>query len=162
MSHFRRIGLVLTSGCVAVLTGCAAPGLPPAGPGPGEVEVGHGTQPEKHVTGSISSLNEEKLGGDRPIKMEEFLRGRVAGLELVRTVNGRSKLRIRGTNSLLSQQEPLIVVDGVPMSTSDLELALAGLTYKDIRQVDVLKDVSSTAIYGLRGAGGVIVINTWR
>jgi TonB-dependent SusC/RagA subfamily outer membrane receptor len=114
------------------------------------------------VTGSISSLNEEKLGGDRPIKMEEFLRGRVAGLELVKTVNGRSKLRIRGTNSLLSQQEPLIVVDGVPMSTSDLELALAGLTYKDIRQVDVLKDVSSTAIYGLRGAGGVIVINTWR
>lgn len=147
----------MASECVALLTGCAAPGLPPAGPGPGEVEVGHGTRPEKQVTGSISSLNEKKLGGDRPIKMEEFLRGRVPGLEVV-----KGRLRIRGTNSLMSQQAPLIVVDGIPMSSADLDVALAGLTHKDIRQVDVLKDVASTAIYGLRGAGGVIVINTWR
>ena len=115
------------------------------------------------MTGSISSLDEKKLGGDRPIKMEEFLRGRVPGLEVVMGANGRpARLRIRGTNSLMSQQEPLIVVDGVPMPSADLDVALAGLTHKDIRQVDVLKDVASTAIYGRRGAGGVIIINTWR
>ena len=115
------------------------------------------------MTGSISSVNEKKLGVDKPITMEEFLKGRVPGLEFVKMPNGqRSKVRIRGMNSLTSQQEPLIVVDGVPMPSADLDVALAGLTHKDIRQVDVLKDVASTAIYGLRGAAGVIVINTWR
>jgi TonB-dependent starch-binding outer membrane protein SusC len=162
MSRTATRVTILACGLVA-LTACSAPGLPPAGPAPGEVEVGYGTKPEKQVTGSISSLNEEKLGNDRPIKFEEFLRGRVAGVELIKGPNGsRSRLRIRGISSLTSQQEPLIVLDGVPMSTPDLQLVLAGLTYKDIRQVDVLKDVASTAIYGLRGAAGVIIINTWR
>jgi TonB-dependent SusC/RagA subfamily outer membrane receptor len=157
MSRKHYTLAILTNAFIATIAGCSAPGLPPAGPAPGHVEVGYGTQPQKKVTGSISSLNEEKMGGDRPIRMEEFLRGRVAGLEVV-----KGRLRIRGMNSLMSQQAPLIVVDGVPMSSGDLQVALAGLTHKDIRQVDVLKDVSSTAIYGLRGAGGVIIINTWR
>ena len=163
MSRKNLALAILTNAFLATIAACAAPGLPPAGPPPGHVEVGYGTKPEKEVTGSISSLNDEKMGGDRPIRMEEFLRGRVAGLEVVRSPNSqRLRLRIRGTNSLMTNQEPLIVVDGVPMASPDIELALAGLTHKDIRQVDVLKDVSSTAIYGLRGAGGVIVINTWR
>jgi TonB-dependent SusC/RagA subfamily outer membrane receptor len=157
MSRKNLALAILTNAFLATIAACSAPGLPPAGPAPGHVDVGYGTKPEKEVTGSISSLNEEKLGADRPIKMEEFLRGRVAGLE----VKG-NRLRIRGTNSLMSQPAPLIVVDGIPITSGGLEVALAGLTHKDIRQVDVLKDVASTAIYGLRGAGGVIIINTWR
>jgi TonB-dependent starch-binding outer membrane protein SusC len=150
MSRKNLALAILTNAFLATIAACSAPGLPPAGPAPGHVEVGYGTQPEKKVTGSISSLNEQELGADRPIRMAEFLRGRVAGLE----VKG-SGLRIRGSNSL-------IVVDGVPITSGGLEAALAGLTHKDIRQVDVLKDVASTAIYGRRGAGGVIIINTWR
>ena len=153
---------LFASGTIALLPACGAPGLPPAGPGPGEVDVGHGTQKETEVTGSVTSLNEERLGNNRPLQWQELLRGRVAGVEFVKNGNGAPRIRIRGISSVNNQPDALIVVDGVPMSTSDLELALAGLTYNDIRQVDVLKDVSSTAIYGLRGAGGVIVINTRR
>lgn len=162
MFAFHRVVVAAASSAIVLLTACSSPGLPPAGPAPGEVDTGHGTQKEEKITGSVTSLDEEKLGGDRPVQWMELLRGRVAGLEFVKNGNGPPSIRIRGISSVNNQPYALIVVDGIPMNTTDLDNALAGLTYRDIRQVDVLKDVSSTAIYGLRGAGGVIVINTRR
>jgi TonB-dependent SusC/RagA subfamily outer membrane receptor len=146
------------------LTACSGHGrgLPPGGPAPGEVEVGYGAQPRDEVTGALTSIPESELIGSKDVRVEDYLRGRVAGLQVVRRADGRPGFRIRGMNSLLSDQEPLFVVDGVPVPSENLPLALAALTPKDIRQVDVLKDVASTTIYGMRGAGGVIVITTRR
>ena len=95
-------------------------------------------------------------------RIEELLRGRVAGLQVSNGPNGRVTFRIRGTSSLLNQREPLFVVDGHQVPDGGVHTALAGLMPEDIRQIDVLKDVSSTAIYGVRGSGGVIIITTRR
>jgi len=141
--------------------GCGAPGLPPAGPAPGEVEIGYGTQDADKVTGAVSSLTDDEMGEGRPIVFEELLRGRVPGLHIMRQ-GATLILRLRGTDSLLFPQEPLFVVDGFPMSSILARETLEGLTTRDIRQIDVLRDISSTSIYGSRAAGGVIVINTHR
>lgn len=156
--------MALTAGAaLAALAGCGAPGLPPAGPAPGDVDVGYGTQPAEDVTGAVTSVAGSAVSETRPLKIEELLRGRVAGLEITPRSDGQGfRLRLRGTNSLLAEVEPLIILDGMHISTGELSNALAGLTASDIRQVDVLKDVASTSIYGMRGAGGVILIATRR
>jgi len=147
---------------VAVATvACGPPGLPPAGPKPGEVEIGYGTQKEEDVTGAVSSIKEEQVANTGQLTVEEFLRGRVPGLMIHFSQSGELTMRIRGTNSILNDHPPLVVLDGVPLSQSSVASALSSLHPKDIRQVDVLKDISSTAIYGTRGAGGVIIITTF-
>jgi TonB-dependent SusC/RagA subfamily outer membrane receptor len=124
--------------------------------------VGYGTRDEREVSGAVSSVSGEELGESGLLRLDELLRGRVAGLQILEGPGGQMILRIRGTNSLLNDQEPLIVLDGYQIATTNLRSALAGLIPKDIRQVDVLKDISSTSIYGSRGAGGVILITTTR
>jgi TonB-dependent starch-binding outer membrane protein SusC len=145
------------------LSACGGPGLPAAGPKPGEVDTGYGTQPAEKTTGSITTVTDKPTG---PMRLEELLRGKAAGVQIVTRPDGTQALRIRGgTPSLQTgqdQQEPLVVVDGIQLSQNGLTTALAGLTPQDIRQVDVLKDVASTAVYGVRGAAGVIVITTNR
>ena len=155
-----RILVVFLGGALAANVGCGGPGLPPAGPSPGDVDVGYGTQPAGKVTGAVSTVSEAEVNSARPLRIEELLRGRVPGLQITKGVGGRPTFRIRGTNSLLNDQEPLFVVDGVQLSTGRVFSALAGLTVNDIRQIDVLKDIASTSIYGTRGAGGVILITT--
>jgi TonB-dependent SusC/RagA subfamily outer membrane receptor len=162
MTQRTAIRTGISVGAVALLAACGAPGLPPAGPKPGEVEIGYGTQEEEDVTGAHSSIKEDEVANVGPVRIEELLRGRVAGLQIVSGPGGQVRFRIRGTNSLLYDQEPLIVLDGVPLAPNSVASALSGLLPRDIRQVDVLKDVSSTAIYGTRGAGGVILITTHR
>jgi TonB-dependent SusC/RagA subfamily outer membrane receptor len=149
---------------LGVLGACGGPGLPPAGPAPGEVDVGYDTQQAEKVTGAVSSV---KPAADKstPLRIEELLRGKAAGVQVVQRTDGSVSLRIRaapGTDMGGTNLEPLIVVNGTPLSNGNLEEALAGLTRDDIKQVDVLKDLASTAIYGQRGAAGVIVISTTR
>jgi TonB-dependent starch-binding outer membrane protein SusC len=122
------------------------------------VAVGYGTQPKDKVTGAVTSLNEKQIS-TQPLKIEELLRGKVAGLQIVNGPSGPS-FRIRGTGSMMIDQEPLVIVDGVQIPTGNLNSALAGLHRDDIKGVTVLKDVASTSIYGGRGAGGVILITT--
>lgn len=162
MKAVWHIAAVLSGAGLWALAACGAPGLPPAGPEPGDVDVGYGTQPEAKVTGAVSSISEKDVGSGRPLRIEELLRGRVPGLQVVALRGGGYTFRIRGTNSLLLDQEPLVIVDGVPIQAGNVDSALAGLTPEDVRQIDVLKDVSSTSIYGSRGAGGVILITTRR
>lgn len=160
----RHAGVRLAAGAaLSGILGCGGPGLPPAGPAPGEVDVGYGTQPAEDVTGAVSSVSGKDLADTRPLKIEELLQGRVAGLQVIPRADGSGfRLRLRGTNSLLADIEPLVVLDGIQISSDHLDSALAGLSPADIVQVDVLKDVASTSIYGMRGAGGVILITTRR
>jgi iron complex outermembrane receptor protein len=144
------------------MAGCSGKGLPDAGPGPGQIDVGYDTQDETKVSGAVTSLGADRAGNGRPLRVEELLRGKVAGLVVMPGAGGRATFRLRGENSLISSQEPLFVVDGVPTDAANVDTALSGLTRDDIRQIDVLKDISSTAIYGTRGAGGVILITTRR
>jgi TonB-dependent SusC/RagA subfamily outer membrane receptor len=98
----------------------------------------------------------------RVARVEEMLRG-LPGLEVNRLANGNYQIRIRGQRSLLGSttaDDPLIVIDGVPMSAGTA--ALAGLAPRDVAQIEVLKDAGQTSQYGSRGANGVIVITTKR
>ena len=138
------------------------------------VVVGYGAQKRLELTSSISSVGEELLK-QQNTSVESALQGAVAGLN-VTTTSGQpgaaSIIRIRGGNSITGGNEPLYVIDGFivyndPASTrtgaktSDATLdPLAFLNPSDIESIEVLKDVSATAIYGTRGANGVIIITT--
>jgi len=146
-----------------LLAGCGGSGLPPAGPRPGEVDDGMATRPADKTTGAVSTVTDKPPA---PLRLQDLLRGKAAGVQVVTLPDGKQRLRIRGGNPTLTpdqaEQEPLIMVDGVPIGQDALETALAGLNADEIKQVDVLKDAASTAVYGTRGAAGVIVINTTR
>ena len=110
--------------------------------------------PERSVTDSVL--------GDAPIaRAEELLEGRFPGVVLSRLPNGGLAVRIRGTNSLLGSNEPLYVVDGMAIEPGPGG-ALFGINPGDIEKITILKDVGSTALYGVRGANGVVVITTKR
>ncbi len=158
----RRGPRAVVAGAALFAVACGPPGLPPAGPEPGEVEIGYDAQPKEEVTGAVTSIPEDQIAEHRPLRFDELMRGRVPGLTVIPRGDGGYTIRIRGIDSLESSPEPLIVVDGIPITTDAIDTALAGLTPDDIRQVDVLRDVSATSIYGIRGAGGVIIITTRR
>lgn len=142
---------------------CGGPGLPPAGPQPGEVDIGYGTQPADKVTGAVTTVAGSEVGEKRSGSIEELLRGRAAGLDVVQRPDGSYAFRIRGLSTInRDPPEPLFVVDGVQVEARQIDSALAGLTRQDIKQVDVLKDIASTSVYGTRGVGGVIIISTHR
>jgi TonB-linked SusC/RagA family outer membrane protein len=121
------------------------------------VVVGYGSMKKSDLTGAVASVRGDdllKIASNRPI---EALQGRVAGLNITKT-SGRPgagmKVRIRGVGST-NNSDPLYVVDGVPVG-NDIEF----LAPEDIQSIEILKDASSTAIYGNRGANGVIIITT--
>jgi TonB-dependent SusC/RagA subfamily outer membrane receptor len=142
-----------------VLAACARQPKGTPRPTPDTVDIGYGTQRKDKVTGAVSTISEQQISA-RPLRIQELLQGKVAGLQVVQ--NGSNvTFRIRGgAGSLLADQEPLVIVDGQMIQAGNIANALAGLTPDDIKQVSVLKDVASTSIYGGRGAGGVILITT--
>ncbi len=148
---------LLTLAAVLLVTACARRVSPARSPGD-SVQVGYGAQPKSKVTGAVTTISDDEISA-RPLRIEELLRGRVPGLVITGTGNGL-RLRLRGTNSLLADQEALVIVDDVMIQSGNIGNALAGLVPDDIKQVSVLKDVASTSIYGSRGAGGVILIKT--
>jgi TonB-dependent SusC/RagA subfamily outer membrane receptor len=92
--------------------------------------------------------------------IEEYLNGRVPGLQVLRSESGQYTIRIRGNAS--AEGEPLLVVDNVPVTQGMNSDALRNLNPREIARVEVLKDASATAMYGSRGANGVLVIKTRR
>lgn len=122
------------------------------------VVVGYGSQRKSDLTGGIVALGSDKLRMVSTNNLMDKLSGQVAGLN-VSTTNSRpgqeQKLRVRGENSLTADNEPLIVLDGIPYSGS-----LTDIDPDIIDNISVLKDASSAAIYGSRGANGVILIQT--
>jgi TonB-dependent SusC/RagA subfamily outer membrane receptor len=110
-------------------------------------------------TGSSATVSGKELE-ERPVtRVEELLKGRVAGVEVIETGDG-FKVRIRGQQSLSGDTQPLYVVDGMPMTPGPD--GLVSINPRDVESIEVLKDASSTAIYGVRGANGVILIKTKR
>ena len=156
----KRGGLFALAGAALLATAACGRRSQPPSPSSARdsVEMGYGAQPKDKVTGAVTTLSSEDFR-TRPQRIEEFLRGKVPGLEIINQGNSFT-LRIRGTGSMIVDKEPLVIVDGVMIQEGNIPNALAGLTPDDIKQVNVLKDVASTSIYGGRGAGGVILITT--
>jgi TonB-dependent SusC/RagA subfamily outer membrane receptor len=125
------------------------------------VNVGYGQQEADHVIGSTSTLDEESIRNVRAGRVEQLLEGRIPGLQVISTGRGYA-LRIRGVGSMLASNEPLVVVDGMPVQAFGTPGGLGWINPRDVERIDVLKDASSTSIYGSRGANGVILITTRR
>jgi TonB-linked SusC/RagA family outer membrane protein len=123
------------------------------------VVVGYGTQKRKDLTGSVGSVDNKDIRDLAVTRVDQALLGKVAGVQ-VKPVSGEPgaapQIRIRGIGSISAGGSPLYVVDGFPMASIET------LNPNDIESIDVLKDASATAIYGSRGANGVIIINTKR
>lgn len=121
------------------------------------VSVGYGTQKKSDLTGAISTVKADDLVKGTISSTEQVLQGKVAGLNIIRPSGdpaAGSTLRLRGGTSLTASNSPLIVVDGV--AGVDINVVQPS----DIKSIDVLKDASATAIYGSRGANGVIIVTT--
>src|SRR5579872_1539841 len=132
------------------------------------VVVGYGTQQKNAFTGSAAKVDVTKFANQIAPSFDKQLAGRAAGVQVTNSgglVNTPAVIRIRGTQSISSNNDPLIVVDGMPIITGNLagttnSNALGDINPADIESFDVLKDGSATAIYGSRAAGGVILITT--
>jgi TonB-linked SusC/RagA family outer membrane protein len=133
----------------------------------GVVVVGYGTQQTRDVTGSLTTVDTAQFNTGRIVSPEALIRGKVAGVQVSdnNEPGGGLSVRIRGGTSVNASNEPLYVIDGVPIdigggSTVNGRNPLNFLNPNDIESVTVLKDASSTAIYGNRGANGVVMITT--
>lgn len=113
-------------------------------------------------TGAVDSLSSDSLEGRHVTDVAELLQGRVPGLQVIRLGNGDISLRIRQDDSIQSTGEPLVILDGAPVSAQNLSLVLRQLNPNEIDTIDVLRDVASTSVYGQKGAHGVIVIRMKR
>jgi TonB-linked SusC/RagA family outer membrane protein len=143
------------------------------------VVVGYGTQKKSDLTGSISSLKDKDFNPGANASVDQMMLGRSAGVQINQTSSepgGGVSIRIRGANSLNAGSEPLYVIDGLPIDNGSLLSASSGgagtgvnnnprnplnaINPNDIASIEILKDASATAIYGSRGANGVILITT--
>lgn len=121
------------------------------------VVIGYGTVKKSDLTGAVGSVNSEAITRTNPVQTARVLQGQVAGVN-VNKINSRPgadyRIDIRGVHSINYSSEPLVVIDGV------MGGKLSSLNPSDIETIDVLKDASATAIYGARGANGVIIVTT--
>jgi TonB-linked SusC/RagA family outer membrane protein len=126
------------------------------------VVVGYGTRRKSEVTGSMVSVSEQSIRDIPTPNLASAMQGRAAGID-IQKVNGNSKpgagvsILIRGSRSVRAGNDPLIVVDGIPFSGN-----FNDINPDDVTSVEILKDASATAIYGSRGANGVILVSTKR
>ncbi len=124
------------------------------------VVIGYGTVKKSDLTGSVASVSSEEITQFPTVRLDEALQGRAAGVQITSSgsdIGGATTIRIRGSNSLNSDNEPLFVVDGF-IGGGDLNT----INTADIESIEVLKDASATALYGARGSNGVILITTKR
>src|SRR3546814_785158 len=141
------------------------------------VVVGYGTQERKDLTGSISSVSADEIKNQPMVSIDQMLQGKAAGVQIGQSSGapgGRVNIRIRGASSINAGNEPLFVIDGIPVYNSSKDPggtsydtftptnALASINPNDIESVEILKDASATAIYGSRGSNGVVIITTKR
>lgn len=140
------------------------------------VIIGYGTTTVKDATGAVASVKAEDFNGGAIAAPEQLIQGKVAGVQITQSSGEPGAgiaIRIRGTTSVRSNNDPLYVVDGVPLSggktsaettngigSSSAQNPLSFLNPSDIESMSVLKDASATAIYGSRGANGVVIITT--
>lgn len=121
------------------------------------VVVGYGTQERKQITGSVSSVSADEFVSGNVNNASELIQGKVPGLIISNpggNPNQNATIRLRGVTTFGANQEPLVVVDGIAGAS------LQNIDPNDIQSIDVLKDASAAAIYGTRGAAGVILVTT--
>ncbi|MFD2247044.1 SusC/RagA family TonB-linked outer membrane protein [Pontibacter ruber] len=138
------------------------------------VVVGYGTQERREVTGATAKVTSEELQDLPVVGVDQALQGRAAGVQISQnsgTPGSGISVRVRGSSSISASNQPLYVVDGVPLTTGDFSQlgyggqsvnAIADLNPNDIESIDILKDASAAAIYGSRAANGVVLITTKR
>ena len=138
------------------------------------VVVGYGTQKREELTGSVTSVSLSALKQSSSSSFDNALQGRASGVQVTQSSGspgGAVSIRVRGGNSITGGNEPLYVIDGFPVYNSNSDAnagalngpsinALSAINPNDIESIDVLKDASATAIYGSRGANGVVMITT--
>ena len=124
------------------------------------VVVGYGVQRKSDVTGALTRVGAKELNSKPVNNAFEALQGKAAGVDITTSERPGTvgSIMIRGTRSISAGQGPLYVVDGVPLQAGGIET----LNPRDIESIDILKDASSTAIYGSRGANGVVLVTTKR
>ena len=120
------------------------------------VSIGYGRTARRDLTGAVGSMDGEASQRYSPLSVADMLDGRVAGVEVLKRPNGTVSVRIRGQRSFLANEEPLFVLDGVPLGSS-LSL-LRDLNPRDVQRIEVLKGAAAS-VYGSRGANGVIMIS---
>ena len=121
------------------------------------VVVGYGIQKKSDITGSVSSVKSENIRNAAFTRTDEALQGQIAGVQVVNndaSPNSSISIRIRGVNSINAASDPLVIIDGMQGGS------MSNVHPNDIESIEILKDASATAIYGSRGAGGVILITT--
>ncbi|MFN7692406.1 MAG: carboxypeptidase-like regulatory domain-containing protein, partial [Bacteroidota bacterium] len=135
------------------------------------VVVGYGLEQKRDVTGSISTIKAKDINNTVQPSFEQAMQGRAAGVQ-VTAASGMAgspvKINIRGSNSISAGSQPLYVIDGIPITTGDFSPgnlgsrtnALADINPADIESMEILKDAAAAAIYGSRGANGVVLITT--
>lgn len=121
------------------------------------IVVGYGTVRKADLAGSVAVMDNKSFKDQPVTRISEALQGRVSGVQVENSgvPGGDIRIRVRGANSVNLSNEPLYVVDGIVR-----EGGLSGLNTDDIKSIQVLKDASSTAIYGSRGANGVVLVTT--
>lgn len=136
------------------------------------VAVGYGSMKKSDLTGAVSSVKADMMENKPVASFDNALRGQIAGVQVRQTdgqPGGGASVRIRGTSSINGTNEPLYVIDGVPLISESVTEGqglvinpLSSISTNDIESIEVLKDASATAIYGARGANGVILVTTKR
>ncbi len=130
------------------------------------VVVGYGVQKKKDLTGAVTSVGAEQFQKGNIATPEQLVMGKVAGVQITSNSGqpgSGSRIRIRGGSSLNASNDPLIVIDGVPVDNGTINGAsnpLSLINPNDIENITIMKDASAAAIYGARGANGVILITT--
>jgi len=122
------------------------------------IVVGYGTQKKSDITGTVASLPKERLENAPNLNVAQAIQGAVPGVMVQQTIGGAqaaSTIMIRGRNSITANNDPLIIVDGIPYGGQ-----INDINPNDVQSIEILKDASAAAIYGSRGANGVILIST--
>lgn len=159
--HLRHASLIVyclffaLSGCVT-----SQPKANPDATPNDQIDAGYGDVDKDDYVGSAVVVAGDDAQAAHPTSVADMLRGRAAGVQVTELPGGGIRVRIRGNRSFNGNNDPLYVVDGMVVQTTDG--ALHEVHPRDIQTITVLKDASATAIYGSRGANGVILIKTKR
>ncbi|WP_396635217.1 SusC/RagA family TonB-linked outer membrane protein [Maribacter sp. R86514] len=124
------------------------------------VVIGYGTTKKSDLTGSVASVSSEEITQVPSARVDQVLQGRAAGVQVTQTSGAPgagTAIRVRGGNSITGSNEPLWVIDGIVVGTN---FNLNNINASDIKSIEILKDASSIAIYGSRGANGVVLVTT--
>lgn len=156
-----RAGAVVA---LVLLAGCPRPMRtePVTAAVPDSVSVGYGRVARSSATAAVGSVDGDVVTAAHMVRVEEMLAGRIPGVDVRRSANGEYSIRIRGISTVMGGSEPLVIVDGMTTTFNGIGSVLAGISPHDVQRIEVLKDPSSLAIYGSRGANGVILITTRR